>query len=652
MYGPQGSGQTYLGPALLHHLEGFHVQTFDLATLMSDSTRTTEAAIVQLFVEAKRHQPSVIFIPSLAQWSSTVSEIARATTRALLDGIPPSDPVLLLGIVDGPLASLPTDVRAWFGFDTDSRIELGTPERSQRVEFFAELLASVERKPTDFPDGVPRKRRVLEVLPLAEPLPPRQPTQAEIDREIERDNAARAMITLSFTSLLSDFARKFRRPVAMAKEAAMAYAVYMAEQAAAPAATITAVDAEVDAVLPAITIEAAANGEGAGTALMEVSGEEPIAQLAIVPPTAAAFPDSQMSDIVVETFVSTEPRLVPAAAVPPPEPITAEGSVQPEAAPNATSGADADAAPAIEAHNVDIDYMQQKLVKHKYYTPVDFLADIALIEANSKFMTGPEQLKVFDMCAQAQLHVQTFDAKWNPEFERYAQRMRARKAERKAKRDKEKAEAEAKEKEREEKERQEREQQQANGEAGAEATDAADSADTPNGLKRTREDGEPVEGEPAEKRAREDAMDVDPIESVQPATQQSTAESIQSFPTQPKGATPAVHESTPVPAKEPTPPPRTPTPPPVYPPLQVPGPQLAELSAILADDTGALTVDELEQLRAMLLDCVWRHRTSWDRASLVAEMGRRAALFIAEAGKMRELERLEREREQSHAYGF
>lgn len=45
VYGPAGSGQTYLGPAILHHLEGFHVQSFDLATLMGDSTRVSCAAL-------------------------------------------------------------------------------------------------------------------------------------------------------------------------------------------------------------------------------------------------------------------------------------------------------------------------------------------------------------------------------------------------------------------------------------------------------------------------------------------------------------------------------------------------------------------------------------------------------------------------------
>jgi SpoVK/Ycf46/Vps4 family AAA+-type ATPase len=45
IHGPSGMGQTYLGPAILHHLEGFHVQSLDLGTLMGDtaSVRTFSA---------------------------------------------------------------------------------------------------------------------------------------------------------------------------------------------------------------------------------------------------------------------------------------------------------------------------------------------------------------------------------------------------------------------------------------------------------------------------------------------------------------------------------------------------------------------------------------------------------------------------------
>jgi hypothetical protein len=90
-----------------------------------DSNQTVEAALVQLFVEAKRHQPSIIYIPSLAVWSNTLSESARATFRALLDGIPPSDPVLVLGIAEND--ELPFDVRSWFGWQAKGKVELSPP---------------------------------------------------------------------------------------------------------------------------------------------------------------------------------------------------------------------------------------------------------------------------------------------------------------------------------------------------------------------------------------------------------------------------------------------------------------------------------------------------------------------------------------------
>jgi hypothetical protein len=41
LHGPFGMGQGYIGAAALHHLEGYHVQTLDMGTLMGDSTRVS-----------------------------------------------------------------------------------------------------------------------------------------------------------------------------------------------------------------------------------------------------------------------------------------------------------------------------------------------------------------------------------------------------------------------------------------------------------------------------------------------------------------------------------------------------------------------------------------------------------------------------------
>lgn len=42
IHGPVGMGQAYVGAAALHHLEGYHIQSLELGTLLSDSTRVRE----------------------------------------------------------------------------------------------------------------------------------------------------------------------------------------------------------------------------------------------------------------------------------------------------------------------------------------------------------------------------------------------------------------------------------------------------------------------------------------------------------------------------------------------------------------------------------------------------------------------------------
>jgi len=38
LHGLKGMGQRFFGAALLHHLEGYHVQNLDIATLLGQST--------------------------------------------------------------------------------------------------------------------------------------------------------------------------------------------------------------------------------------------------------------------------------------------------------------------------------------------------------------------------------------------------------------------------------------------------------------------------------------------------------------------------------------------------------------------------------------------------------------------------------------
>jgi len=72
---------------------------------------------------------------------------------------------------------------------------------------------------------------------------------------------------------------------------------------------------------------------------------------------------------------------------------------------------------------------------------------------------------------------------------------------------------------------------------------------------------------------------------------------------------------------------RTPTP---LPEFHVDQSLVFKLKGDLRDTTASLTVEQLEQLRATCLGCIWRHRTEWDRDALVRELKEVVKEFVDE----------------------
>ena len=128
--GQQGMGQQYIGAALLNKFEGLHVSSFDLPNLMKDSTRSTEAAVIQQFEEVKRHKPSVIYIPNVEIWYRTLGESTIRTFTGLLRSLAPTEPVLVLGVLESYHNEDPDPnmMRDLFGYSTKSIYTLERPD--------------------------------------------------------------------------------------------------------------------------------------------------------------------------------------------------------------------------------------------------------------------------------------------------------------------------------------------------------------------------------------------------------------------------------------------------------------------------------------------------------------------------------------------
>nr|XP_020452864.1 ATPase family AAA domain-containing protein 2 isoform X2 [Monopterus albus] len=184
--GRPGAGQTsHLAPAVLHALEKFTVFTLDIAVLFGASATVPEETCAQIFVEAKRTSPSIVYIPQIGRWWETVGPALRATFLSLLGSIPAFSPILLLATCNLPYDQLGTEVQELFRVEYGEVFHIRVPTSRERRNFFEDLLINQATKAP-----VSKKKAVLhalEVLPVAPPAPPRELTEEEIQKLEEQE---------------------------------------------------------------------------------------------------------------------------------------------------------------------------------------------------------------------------------------------------------------------------------------------------------------------------------------------------------------------------------------------------------------------------------------------------------------------------------
>ncbi|RYO76823.1 hypothetical protein DL762_009679 [Monosporascus cannonballus] len=209
--GSPGMGQGYISAAILHYLEGVHVQIFDLATILGGG-QPVEQALVSQFAEVKRHKPSVIFIPNVDTWYPTLAGPALTAFLSMLRSIQPNDPVLLLATAETESKNLDSDLRRdLFGYSDRSITEIARPVKENRQEYFKMIIEHIRRLPKDFPDPASRKKRVLEELPVAPPPPPKELTKQEIKEQSLRYRQLLNHMKVHLQPIMDQINRKYKK---------------------------------------------------------------------------------------------------------------------------------------------------------------------------------------------------------------------------------------------------------------------------------------------------------------------------------------------------------------------------------------------------------------------------------------------------------
>ncbi|XP_067468014.1 ATPase family AAA domain-containing protein 2-like isoform X1 [Thunnus thynnus] len=176
--GCPGAGQTsHLAPAVLHTLERFTVHSLDSAVLFGVSSTSPEEACAQVFCEAKRTSPSILYVPHIQQWWEAAGPALRASFLSLLTSIPSFSPILLLATCSVPLQQLDPEIQSLFREEYGEVYTVSVPTRKERTNFFQDLILNQAA------EAPPAKKTALtqavEILPLAPPPPPRQLSEQE-----------------------------------------------------------------------------------------------------------------------------------------------------------------------------------------------------------------------------------------------------------------------------------------------------------------------------------------------------------------------------------------------------------------------------------------------------------------------------------------
>lgn len=206
--GKKNQGQSiHLAPAILHYLEHIPVHKLDLPTIYTGTFRTPEEACEQIFREAKRNLPSIIYLPRIGRTWKTLNETVQETFLTLLHDLESNAPLLIIATSDCHYHELPSQIQDMFDINEGEVLRMENPISNERREFFSSLLLQKVFLP---PKQKSRKAR-LEPLPVA-PLPePRILTESELQRLRQQEEATLTELRIFLRAILTKLAkdRKF-----------------------------------------------------------------------------------------------------------------------------------------------------------------------------------------------------------------------------------------------------------------------------------------------------------------------------------------------------------------------------------------------------------------------------------------------------------
>ncbi|UJR16075.1 hypothetical protein I4U23_002988 [Adineta vaga] len=205
----------FFAPAVVQQLDcAFFV--FELGYLHAQTARTPEEACAQLFTEARRSAPSIIYIPDIDNLWPKISESVQYMFISNVRTLPPNLPILILiALESDSYDDIHPDISQIIS--PKSTFTLIKPTSEDRYAFFAPLFH--EDMFTSISTTDPTKEPSQEILEFAEPAPIScERSEEELERLKQREEATMTELRVFLRDMLKILLRDkrftyFSRPI-------------------------------------------------------------------------------------------------------------------------------------------------------------------------------------------------------------------------------------------------------------------------------------------------------------------------------------------------------------------------------------------------------------------------------------------------------
>lgn len=160
--------------------------------------------MLQVFNEAARNVPSIIYIRSIDQWWPLVPETVKAVFLCRIAALDPSSPILILATSDATYEDLPDQLKSLFRKFREEVYSMKTPTTEQRMKFFRPIFMVQSMRQ---PRIKSNQFEVLETLPLAPDPLPKKLTEEEKQIMYEKDEVSLRELRIFLREICAKLAR-------------------------------------------------------------------------------------------------------------------------------------------------------------------------------------------------------------------------------------------------------------------------------------------------------------------------------------------------------------------------------------------------------------------------------------------------------------